>query len=331
MEKRVEQVLSSWRFCLLSILIAGCAHSIQPMAQEMRLGSGDHSLDLRVGDSLRRYIVHVPKRYDGSRPVPIVVMFHGGGGTAKDAMTETGWTEKADQEGFLAAFPEGMSPDPSRPGHFQKNPQTWNDASKRFLSEKMQVDDGAFTRELIDDLKARFNVDAKRVFLAGFSNGSSLAYRLGVELSDRVAAIAPVGSSGLRLADPLVLQRPVSLIAIHGMADRVNPFEGGDVKGLGRSDIDRRPPIKDSVERWARMLGFSAKPEMILDKDGVKALHYGVSPKGSEVVFYTIEDAGHTWPGGFSLLPRWLVGKTTNKIKATDVIWEFFAKHPMLE
>lgn len=85
--------------------------------------------------------MHVPASYDGKRPLPIVVMFHGGGGTAKDAMTETGWTEKADEAGFIVAFPEGVPPDPSKPGQFRHNPQAWNDGSKRFLAEKMDIDD----------------------------------------------------------------------------------------------------------------------------------------------------------------------------------------------
>ena len=308
--------LSIFAVLVLSVLISCTGNAGQREAEAKQMGPGDYSLTLKVGDRERRYIVHVPKSYDGRRPVPVVVMFHGGGGTAKAAITETGWADKADQAGFLAAFPEGSSPDPSKPGNFRKNPQTWNDASKRFFAEKMKIDDGAFTRAVIDDLTARFNVDVKRVFLTGFSNGSSLTYRLGVELSDRVAAIAPVASSGLRLADPLKLQRPVSMIAIHGMADRLNPLEGGDVKGLGRTDADPRPPIKDSVERWARMLACPSKPEMSLNTNGVRALRYGPGTKGSEVDFYTIEDTGHTWPGGVSLLPQWLVGKTTNKIKA---------------
>ena len=327
----VKRVLKLFVWFVLAVLVPIGADAAQPMEKGLQLGLGDHALNLKVGDRERRFTVHVPASYDGKRSLPIVVMFHGGGGTAKDAMTETGWTEKADEAGFIVAFPEGISPDPSKPGHFRHNPQAWNDGSKRFLAEKMDIDDGAFTRALLDDLAARLNIDARRIFLTGFSNGSSLTYRLGVELSDRVAAIAPVASSGLRLADPLTLKRPVSLVAIHGMADRLNPFGGGDVRGIGRSDIDRRPPIKESVERWARMLACAGTPEMLLDKDGVKALRYGPGTKGSEVVFYTIEDTGHTWPGGVSLLPQWLVGKTTKKMKATDVIWDFFAKHPMPE
>ena len=294
-----------------------------------RLGPGEYSLILNVNERERRYVVHVPQSYDEKRPIPVVIMFHGGGGTAKNAIEETGWTAKADQAGFLAVFPEGSAPDPSQPRDFRTNPQTWNDGSKRFYPEQVGIDDGAFTRALIGDLKVRFTVDTRRVFLTGFSNGSSLTYRLGVELSDCVAAIAPVGSSGLRLADPQVLQGPVSMISLHGLDDKLNPFEGGDVKILARDEIDPRPPITESVERWAKMLACPRLPEIMFNANGVKALRYGPGTKGSEIVFYTIEDTGHTWPGGNSSLPEWIVGKTTEKIIATEVIWDFFEKHPM--
>ncbi len=255
-------------------------------------------------------------------------MFHGGGGTAKDAIKETGWTDQAEQAGFLAVFPEGTPPDLTKPANFRKNPQTWNDGSGRF---QPSVDEAAFARALLDDLAARFNVDPLRIYFTGFSNGSSLSYRLGVELSDRVAAIAPVGSSGLRLADPQKLVFPVSLIAIQGLADRLNPIEGGDVKSFGRSEADTRSPIKVTIERWAIMLECPSAPTVISDQDGVTITRYGPDKAGSEIIYYVIDDMGHAWPGGNGQLPRWLVGKTTKKIKATDVIWAFFEKHPKPE
>ncbi len=288
---------------------------------------GDHEISLKVGDLKRRYVVHVPKGYDGKKPVPVVIMFHGGGGTAKAAMKETGWADKADQAGFLAVFPEGSGPDPTKPGNFRTNPQTWNDGSGRFHAEKKNIDDTAFTRAIVDDLSARFNVDKRRIYLTGFSNGSSLTYRLGAELSDRVAAIAPVASSGLRVKDP-VLKRPVPMITIQGTADPRNPLDGGEVK-LFSGEKDKRPPIKDSVERWAKLLDCPTEPKVVRDQGGVKVLRYGPGKQDSEIDYYIIEGMGHTWPGGVSLLPESLVGKTTDKIKANDVIWEFFEKHPL--
>lgn len=312
---------------LAGVLIRGPVEAQQSKVEGKRLGPGDHSLTLKVGDLERRYVIHVPKGYDGEKPVPVVIMFHGGGGVAKAAMKETGWADKADQAGFLAVFPEGSPPDPSKPGNFRTNPQTWNDGSGRFHAGKRNVDDAAFTKAVIDDLSARFRVDPRRIYLTGFSNGSSLTYRLGVELSDRIAAIAPVASSGLRLKEPLEPKRPMSMITIQGTADPRNPIEGGDVKNF--DFIDRRPPIRVSVERWAKLLGCPPEPKVLRDAGGVKALAYGPGKEGSEVIFYIIEGMGHPWPGGVSLLPEWLVGKTTDKLKANGVIWEFFQKHAL--
>ena len=314
---------------LAGVLIRGPVEAQQPKLEGKRLGPGDHSLTLKVGDLERRYVVHVPKSYDGKKPVPVVIMFHGGGGVAKAAMKETGWADKADQAGFLAVFPEGSPPDPSKPGNFRTNPQTWNDGSGRFHAGEKNIDDAAFTRALLDDLNARFHVDRRRIYLTGFSNGSSLTYRLGAELSDCIAAIAPVASSGLRLKEPLELKRPVPMITIQGTADPRNPLEGGDVKNFDY--IDQRPPIKNSIERWAKLLDCRVEPQVVRDKDGVKLLRYGPGQDGSEIDFYIIEGMGHTWPGGISLLPESLVGKRTDKLKANDVIWEFFQKHALPE
>jgi polyhydroxybutyrate depolymerase len=287
---------------------------------------GDHEISLKVGDLERRYVVHVPKGYDGKKPVPVVIMFHGGGGTAKAAMKETGWADKADQVGFLAVFPEGSAPDPSKPGNFRTNPQTWNDGSGRFHAGEKHIDDVRFTNALLNDLIARFKVDQRRVYVTGFSNGSSLVYRLGAELAPRLAAIAPVASSGLKVKEPK-LSRPVPMITIQGSADPRNPLEGGEVNIFGK--VEKRPSPRESVSQWAKLCGCPEEPKTLRDKDGVKAIAYGPGKDSAEVVFYVVEGMGHTWPGGVRLLPESLVGKTTDKLKANDVIWEFFEKHPL--
>lgn len=312
---------------LLAVLIAYAA--VSPLCAQSPMSPGDHSLTLKVGDLERHYLIHLPKVYDGKKPMPVVIMFHGGGGVARAAMKETHWTDKADQAGFLAVFPEGSAPDPTKRGNFRTNPQGWNDGSGRFHAGEKNIDDVAFAKALLDDLSARFNVDRRRMYLTGFSNGSSLTYRLGVELADRIAAIAPVASSGLRLNDPLTLKRPVPMITIQGAADPRNPLEGGAVKNF--DFIDQRPPIKVSVERWAKMLGCPPEPQVLQDKGGVKAVRYGPGRDNSEVDFYIVEGMGHTWPSGESLLPESLVGKTTDKLKANDVIWDFFQRHALPE
>jgi len=152
-----------------------------------------------------------------------------------------------------------------------------------------------------------------------------IVFRLAAELSRRIAAVAPV--SGHFWLNDSKLDYPVSLIFFAGTEDPLNPLLGGEVRSPW-GIVEKKPPVSESVLKWVKLLGCPAEPKVLYDKDGVKAVVYAPGRGGSEVVSYTIEGMGHTWPGGKSLLPERLVGKMTHKIKATDVIWEFFQNHP---
>lgn len=316
-------------FLLCVVLVLGLAGpGCEEQSQKPKpFNAGDYSFVIKIGSLDRKYIVHVPSAYNGKTPMPVVLMLHGGGGTARAAMWETGWSTTAEQAGFLAVFPEATPPDPSKPGRFYGNPQTWNDGSGRFHSGLLNIDDVGFINALIDDMLSRFAADEQRIFVTGISNGASMTYRVGVELSHRIAAIAPV-SGHLWLKEPK-LARPVPLIYTNGTEDPLNPLEGGGEIRSFSGRIESRPPVRESVMRWVEMLGCSPESEVIYDNNGVRGIAYGRCQEDSEVVFYTVEGLGHTWPGGRSLLPESMVGKTSDRMKANDVIWEFFKKHPM--
>ncbi|MDQ7778909.1 MAG: PHB depolymerase family esterase [Planctomycetota bacterium] len=299
--------------------------------QTGKIVPGDSAVEIEVKGLKRHYTVHVPTGYDGKTALPVVIMFHGGGGTAAGAMKETGWAEKADKEKFLAVFPEGSRPDPTTPANFRQNPQTWNDGSDRAIvgAAGREADDVAFVNALIDDLAARFNVDKDRIYATGFSNGASMTFRVGREIAYRIAAIAPAaGSDWLEKPEA---GRAVSLLYITGMEDPLNPIDGGEIK-LGSRSAGKKPPVREFIMRWVKMLKLPEEPRSVCDKDGVKGVAYSRSDDddggGAEVVFYTVEGMGHTWAGGKSLLPESIVGKTSDKVKATDLIWGFFKKHP---
>jgi polyhydroxybutyrate depolymerase len=255
-------------------------------------------------------------------------MLHGGGGTGRGAADETGWHLKAQQEGFIVVFPEGTGPDPGAPGRFVGNPQTWNDGSGRFSRNREPADDVGFISRVLDDLCGRYPVDTARIYVTGFSNGASMAFRLGVELSSRLAAAAPVAGA-FWLGDPQP-ERSLSLCYITGDSDPLNPLQGGVPRtggGLPLAGGKAKPPVLDSILKWARMTGCPAEPQPVAAPDGVMVVRYGPGLDDAEVLFYTLADCGHTWPGGLSHLPERVVGKTTECLKATDVIWEFFGKH----
>ncbi|MBU0640933.1 MAG: dienelactone hydrolase family protein [Planctomycetes bacterium] len=312
------------------IMLSGCGWDLMMPTPEyvaglVFMGPGDHSLSLEVDGLEREYIVHVPAGTDFRDPVPVVIMFHGAGSSAVEEMWKTGWPQKADQEGFLAVFPEATRPFLKQRTQARTNPQIWNDGSGMGVAGIFDVDDVAFVDALLDDAAARFLIDQSRIYATGFSNGASFTFRVAAELGDRIAAAAPV-CGHLRL-DEVGLVAPVPLLFIMGTADPLHPVEGGEVYTMwGTREL--MPPLLESPSRWAALLGCDTEPVTVLEADGVTLLEYGAcADQDTEVLAYTIAEQGHLWPGGRSLQSATLVGDSTDKLNATDVIWEFFASH----
>lgn len=315
-------------FCfVLLVYLAACGRLTQEGEKALKtMAPGDYSFVIEIGGSERFYIVHVPLSYNGKTAIPVGIMLHGGGGTAKGMMAYTGWSQKADEEGFLAVYPEATRQDPSKPASWQ-NPPIWNDGSARYEAGEKDVPDAAYMGAILDDLTGRFAIDPNRIYVAGMSNGGSMAFRIGVEFSDHVAAIAVV--AGALWVEPILLN-PVSLCYITGTDDPLNPMEGGMPKMAGTAVGGReKPPVEVNVIKWAKALGCSPEPKVIYDRDGVKGVSYAPCSKDSEAVLYTIEGMGHHWPGGIGVyLPEQYIGKKVDTVTANDIIWDFFAGHP---
>lgn len=285
------------------------------------LGPGDHARTLTVDGRSRSYLVHVPPQYLPDRPVPVVLAFHGGGSNADQMVRFCGLNEKADQEGFVVVYPNGT-------GRTDRI-LTWNGGNCCGYAMLNAVDDVGFVRALLDDLGKVLHVDHKRVFATGMSNGAIMAYRLASELSDRIAAIAPVaGPMGTARCNP---KRPVPVIHFHGTDDQYAPFQGG--KGAKSVSQTRFYSVEHSIRAWVRANGCPETPVVVElpdkadDAMRVRRKTYGPGKEGAEVVLIEIENGGHTWPGREPLLAR--LGKSTKDISANDLMWEFFARHPM--
>lgn len=312
----------------MAILLAGCgkltskepAKAMPPAHQELIIHSGGLE---------RHCVLHLPPTYAQSKPLPLVIMLHGMGGTGADTVREMGWSAKADAETFMVAYPDASRPDPAQPPNFKSNPQAWNDGSGRFHAGARNVDDVAFIRALLDRLTADYSIDRRRIFVAGFSNGASMALRIGAELSDRVAAIAPcAGACWTETPRPT---RGISLFYITGTADTLNPLDGGLPKmafGGGDKGGKPKPPVRVTIEKWAKSLGCPGTPTNDETTNGVRRRRYGPGRDGAEILFITVEDLGHIWAGAGEFGPAFMLGKPTDKLKATDVIWDFFKTHP---
>ncbi len=291
---------------------------------EVKLSAGDHTRALRVGDLDRRYRIYVPKKYDSNKATPVVIVYHGGGGNPEGMARLTGMNAKADEAGFLVIYPYGT-------GNFQNSLLTFNGGECCGYAIQHNIDDVRFTREMLDDLAQMANVDADRVFATGLSNGGIMAHYLASELSDRIAAIAPVGGP-LMMENPRNI-RPVPIMHFHGTADAFAPFKGGYGKGiLGRSKVTSFRSVDHTIQQWVKANGCKIEPESITlpdsANDNMKVIRrtWRGGKDGSEVVLIEIEGGGHTWPGRKPIVS--LLGESTMDISANDLMWEFFQKHP---
>lgn len=269
---------------------------------------------LRVDGSERSYVVraaHLPAQ--ATQRVALVMMLHGGGGNAFNAEKMTGFTEKARKEGFIVAYPEGS-------GRFAGKLLTWNAGHCCGYAMNRNVDDVAFIGALIDRLIEEYPVDPQRVYVTGMSNGGIMSHRLGIELSHKVAAIAPVVAT--LFGDESQPSGPVPALMINGMLDKAVPHLGGAPAGRVADAWDGVPtqPALAQATFWAKANGCAATPAQ-QDHGRYLLWRYTCASNGA-VELYLLKDNGHAWPGG---QPGSRRGDTpSSALNATDVIWRFF-------
>jgi polyhydroxybutyrate depolymerase len=233
-------------------------------------------------------------------------------------METTRLNEKADKEGFIAIYPDGTGKKLFR----RKGFFTWNAGDCCGEAYKENIGDVEFIRALLDSLQTTLPVDPKRIYVTGLSNGGSMTYRLGCELSERIAAIAVV-SADFNYADCRPTN-PVSVIIFHGTADDHVPYEGG----IGERAViqNSKKPVSFAVSFWIKHNGTATVSQKEEHGSIIKET-YGKGRDDSEVILYTIKGGGHAWPGGVKG-KRKGAAEPTREISATDLMWDFFERHP---
>jgi polyhydroxybutyrate depolymerase len=283
--------------------------------------AGAHTVEQFTGP--RPYLLHAPAGWDGRSALPVVMVLHGAGGTPEWALDETGWAATADRHGFLVVLPEGTRRAPDELANFLRNPPVWNDGSPRAALGQPGVDDVAFLGAVLDDVAARHRTDG-RVCLTGFSNGAGMAFRFAAERPERLTALAPVaGYCWVQGPAPV---RPVPTLYLIGDRDPLVPLAGGEVTVPWGGPPEHRPPVADTLARWARLLGLFPDATPVSDQDGVRVERYGQGEDGAVLEAWTVEGLGHHWPGGKGQLSRRLAGPPSRRVRANEVIWDFFRR-----
>jgi len=323
------------------LALAGATLFIHPSARaaagcDADMHAGPNHIAVMSGGQEQRVDLVMPRSFAPGKSVPLVIGLHPSGGTGADLNEDTGLSAAADAKGFAVMFPDGGIRRPRADGgygHF------WNIPGVPLIGGEAVPsgtrDDVRFIADAIDQVVKHNCVDARRIYVTGYSGGARMSSMVGCRLANRVAAVAPV--AGLRagraaspdFTDPETTDcqpsRAISVLAIHGTDDPTNPFPGGDGLRWGYS-------IERAAARWASLDHCDAKPVTEKVSEHVSRVRYGACGSRSDVVLYRIEarrdeGGGHVWPGGHADLATRATKPSSAELDATQVVLDFFAQH----
>ena len=264
-------------FCLFSITIA----------QETLKESIVHD------DLVREYIVRIPSSYDNKVPIPLVLCFHGYGGTATE-ISYTNFNDVSDTANFIVVYPQGT---------LLKRKSHWNVGGWTLDSK---IDDVGFISSLLDSLSERYNINQSRIYSTGMSNGGYMGYHLACNLSSKFAAIASVTGSmtndTFNECDPT---HPTPILQIHGLLDFIVPYDGN----AGSKSIP------DVINYWVNYNSCNLDPETLIKYDDYSLVVYETYSNclnDVNVKLILHPEMGHDWPSTQSY-----------NINASSEIWNF--------
>lgn len=272
---------------------------------------GGHPAQLVFGGK-RPVTLSVPTAYDPRVPAPLVLVLHGYGSSGKQHEDYFGLGRLVEGHGVLLAAPDGTA-------DAQGN-RFWDarsDACCNFSGHP--VDDVKYLRALLKEIRGAYNVDPRRIFLVGHSNGGFMAHRLGCELSKEIAAVVSLGGTASLQRSACHARRPVSVLQIHGDQDVGVRFDGG-VNILGKGG-GLYCGAGEMTARWARDDGCqrtcSAGEPVDLDSTIAGAettvSTFNGCPAGTDVTLWTIQGGGHV-PAVATRFP--------------DLVWTWLEAHP---
>jgi len=304
---------------LISITILPCANAKQTAHDDLTFQA------MTYNGLQRTYYLHLPPQHSPTVRLPLVLALHGGGRADGDELAKrTGYNQLADQEGFIAVYPNGID-------------AQWNDGrgkTARKPDRSINIDDVGFLSTLIDHLIRDYNADPRRVYMTGLSNGGMMTLRMGCEAGSKLAAIAPViANMPVKIANSCRPGFPLPLLLMNGTRDPMVPWQGGAVRFF-RKEMGQVLSTEETIQFWKNHNQCRALPDVEIlpdidesDHSTVRVVSYRCPDNYADVVLYTIDGGGHNFPGSHTPdLPR-LLGNKNNDINGPEVIWQFFMRY----
>jgi polyhydroxybutyrate depolymerase len=325
----------------IMLLAAGIACALSAPAARAQ----DREEVVKVNGSPRTIQVHLPSEYSKAKRYPVVLVLHGMGENGFLIARLSHFNKTADQYGFIVVYPN------SREGRWTYAPDEgvriiggWG-RNRTIMDEMVRqprpddvggrpLNEISFFGEVLDQIESEYSVDASRIYATGYSEGGFMGFRLGCELSGRIAAIATVGAvmpESLAETCSTWSWRAVPLLMMNGTDDTQVPYGGRPDTHAGLHLL----PARETLREWAKINSCLQKPQHETipprTKGGLQTRveTYSDCDDGATAVLYSIEKGGHTWPGGGNFIPERFVGKTNDDLDASEIIWKFFAAHPM--
>lgn len=306
---------------LVGLVLFGCSFLA---ASAEKLAVGDYRFGLTISGLQRNYYVHIPPQAN-AKPLPVVLSLHGGGGNARQHRQSTEMDSAADRDGYIAVYPNGS-------GRWSERMLTWNAGNCCAYAQEHNIDDVGFIASLLDDLKQRADVDSRRIYVVGHSNGGMMAHRLGEALSDKIAAIASIAGAHIPTS---AKGRAMPVLHIHSEDDPRALFQGGLRPPFPLTGTRvLHPSVNAALSEWVSHDGCESTPieREFRENAGhtARQLVYGNCHDGVEVVLWKLTGAGHGWPGSQSNRET-LIGPSTHVIDANTEIWRFFSRYALPE
>ena len=286
-------------FTLLILVISSCKNDDGKggdyNSDECYLNTNAQTL---VHDGLNReYIIYVPNSYNGTSAVPLLLNFHGFGGSASQFINDADMRAEAEANSFILVYPQGSCLNGA--SHWNPCPIDGDN--------KSTADDVGFVEAMISEISSQYNLDMERIYAAGYSNGGMMAYGLANYKSDLIAAVASVSGTMLNCTGPT--SHPMPVIHLHGTSDGVVSYNGSNDWNSVQSTLDY----------WTSFNNTISTPTINTDNTGGMTIEHYVYSQGDNSVsveHYKYIGGDHVW---FNELYQ---GQN-----ASNLVWSFMSKY----